>query len=177
MTVVLRTTTDPLAVVPAFRTIVSEIDPSLALANVRALNEVRDAAMGRERFLAHLLFAFAAVGFALALVGVYGVMAHIVRGRRREMGIRLALGSTPGAVCWQVVRRSAQLSAIGVAIGVVMSLLVSQAIRTLLFGIPTFDPVSFSVVPFVLTVSALAAGLIPALAASRANPTDVLRME
>src|SRR6185503_1256301 len=95
----------PEALIPAFRRLVASHDPNLALAELRTMSDVRGEAASRERFMAILLLAFAVVGLVLAVVGVYGVMARVARGRSREIGIRVALGAQISQVRWLVIRQ------------------------------------------------------------------------
>jgi putative ABC transport system permease protein len=177
MAMLLRTGGDPAALGPAVRRVVAELDNSLAIEWMRTMNTVRDASLARERFLTTLLLLFASVGLALAVVGVYGVMAQMARRRVREMGIRLALGAQANDVRWLVVRNGLKLVVIGLVIGVTGALLTTRAMQTLLFGVASKDPLTFVSVPIVLVVTALIATWMPATTASKADPATTLRSE
>jgi putative ABC transport system permease protein len=177
MAMVLRTGGDPAALGPAVRRAVSELDNSLAIEWMRTMNSVRAESLARERFLTTLLLLFASVGLALAVVGVYGVMAQMAKRRVREMGIRLALGAQANDVRWLVVRNGLRLVAIGLVIGVTGALVSTKTMQTLLFGVASKDPLTFVSVPLVLVLTALVATWMPATAASKADPATTLRSE
>jgi ABC-type antimicrobial peptide transport system permease subunit len=122
-----------------------------------------------------LLGLFAAVGVLLAVVGIYGVVTYGARQRTREIGIRMALGATPRSVVGLVVREGVAWASLGTAAGIGAALLLSRAMRTLVFGISTTDPLTFAVVPVLLLGVALAASWLPARRAARVCPTEVLR--
>ena len=177
MFMVLRTSGDPASLGPALRRTVAELDRSLALESIRTMNAVRSVSLARERFVTTLLFLFASVGLALAVVGVYGVMAQMARRRVREMGIRLALGAQANDVRWMVVRNGLRLVVLGLVIGTAGALVATRAMQALLFGVATRDPLTFLSVPVVLVLTALLATWIPATFASRADPATALRAE
>ena len=174
---VLRTPGDPASLGPAVRRTVAELDPALAIESMRTMNEVFGKSLARERFLTTLLLVFAGVGLALAVVGVYGVMAQMARRRVREMGIRLALGAQANDVRWLVVRNGLRLVLTGLVIGTAGALVATRAMQTLLFGVAPKDPVTFVAVPVVLVLTALVATWLPATYASRADPATALRAE
>jgi len=124
-----------------------------------------------------LLLAFAGVGMLLAVVGVYGVMAQVAKGRTREIGIRMALGARASEVRWIVVRHGLRLAGIGLVVGVGGGLAGTRAMRTLLFDVTPADPATFLAVPVLLLITAAAASWLPALRASRVDPATVLRIE
>ena len=137
----------------------------------------RVAALARQRFMLTLLGAFSIVGLVLAVVGVYGVMAQLARGRIREMGIRIALGAKATEVQWLVVRHGLKLVGLGLVIGLVGAVLLSRSITALLFQVQPLDPVTFVAVPLLLILSGLAACWLPALRVSRASPALALRAD
>jgi putative ABC transport system permease protein len=177
MSVIVRTAGAPASLGPAIRRTVTEMDPSLALSSVETLNEIRAESLARERFLTTLLLLFAGVGLALAVVGVYGVMAQMARRRVREMGIRLALGAQANDVRWLVVRNGLRLVVVGLVIGTAGAFAATRTMQALLFGIAPKDPLTFVVVPAVLVLTALVATWMPASYASRADPATALRAE
>jgi len=172
-----RTSGDPTAVAPAIRRIVGELDPDIAISDLRSMETIRDASLARERFLMAMLAIFAVVGLLLAVVGVYGVLAQVARRRTREMGIRIALGSPIGQVRWLVVRHGLGLVSIGVVIGISVALVTTRGLTALLYHIAPADPVTFVAIPVLLAVTGVAAAWVPALQASRADPAVALRSE
>jgi predicted permease len=174
---VIRTSGDPAALGTAVRRVVASLDPALALESLKTVNEIRAVSMAQERFLTTLLLLFAGVGLALAIVGVYGVMAQMARRRVREMGIRIALGAQANDVRWMVVRNGLKLVVVGLAIGTAGAFVATRAIQTLLYGIAAKDPLTFAVVPTVLVLTAILATWMPASYASRADPATALRAE
>jgi predicted permease len=177
MFMVLRTAGDPASLGPAVRRTVAELDGSLAIESMRTMNAVRAQSLARERFLTTLLLLFASVGLALAVVGVYGVMAQMARRRVREMGIRLALGAQANDVRWLVVRNGLRLVAVGLVVGTAGALLATRLMQALLYGVASKDPLTFVAVPVVLVATAVVATWVPATFASRADPATALRAE
>jgi putative ABC transport system permease protein len=177
MTLAIRTTSDPARLTSAVRRMVHEMDPNLAILDIKTLEAAQANSLTRERFLMVLLLLFAGVGAALAVVGVYGVLANLARRRRREMGIRIALGAPTTQVRWLVVRHGLRLVWLGLVIGTVVALGATQAIRTLLYGVAPSDPLTYVGVAALLAGTALLAAWIPAAQASRANPVDALRSD
>lgn len=166
-----------MAIAPAVRRVVNNLDPNLALARVRPMDDVRALSAARQRFLMTLLIAFAAVGLTLSVVGVYGVMAHVTRGRTRELGIRVAMGAQAAQVRWLVVRRGLGLTSLGVAAGLAVALSAAKGLRGLLFDVQPLDPLTFAAVPFVLIAASLIACWLPAARAGRSDPMATLRSE
>ena len=177
MAILVRTGGEPLSIVPALRRTVAELDPTLAVAKIRTMEQVRAESASRLRFLMILLLAFAAVGLMLAIVGVYGVMAHIARGRTREMGIRIALGAPTPSVQWLVVRRGLALSLGGAIAGLAAATLLTRALGALLYDVQPVDPLTFLLVPAILIVAGILATWLPAARASRTDPATTLRSE
>jgi putative ABC transport system permease protein len=177
VTLVLRTPGDPAAAAPAVRELVAQLDPDLAIIASRSMMSVRQASMARPRFMMVLLLAFAGVGVVLAMVGVYGVISQLARQRAREMSIRLALGATSDGVRWLVVRHGLTLAAIGAIVGLGVAAIATRALQSMLFGVGAIDPVTFLVVPVLLTVTAFVASWIPASRVARADPAVALQAE
>ncbi|HEY5062205.1 MAG TPA: ABC transporter permease, partial [Gemmatimonadaceae bacterium] len=140
--VLLKTTADLAALTPAMRQLVRDLDPSLAIVTSRPMTAVRDDSLARARFLTTLLLAFAVVGLALSVVGVYGLLAQLARNRTREMGIRLALGAPTSAVRWLVVRHGLGVTLAGLCIGAAAALAASRVMTTLLFNVAPNDPLT-----------------------------------
>ncbi|HEY7237397.1 MAG TPA: ABC transporter permease [Gemmatimonadaceae bacterium] len=168
---------DPNAAAPAIRRILADMDPDIAISDVRSMETIRDRSLARQRFLMAMLVIFAGVGLLLAVIGVYGVLAQVARRRTREMGIRIALGSPIGKVRWLVVRHGLGLVSLGLAIGVFAALIATRGLGVLLYHVAPADPLTFVAIPVLLALTGVAAAWVPALQASRADPAIALRAE
>lgn len=173
----LRTNGRPADLAPALRGIVRELDPAIALRQVRTLDELLASSLARIRFLTTLLLAFAVIGLVLSVVGVYGVLAQVTRNRTREMGIRIALGAQAAQVRWLVVRHGLRLTIAGLILGGVVALLTTRAMTKLLFNVAPDDPLTLGGVALLLAATSIFAAWIPALKASRADPATALRTD
>jgi predicted permease len=176
-TVVVRTTMDPNSLVPTVRSLVSSMDKDLPLREVRTLDQYVSGSISAPRFEALLLGTFAALAFFLTAIGLYGVISFSVIQRTREMGIRIALGAQHGSISRMVLRQSASLTVIGVAIGLLASFFAVHLIHRLLYGIAATDPTTFVAVPVLLIAMSLLASYIPARRATRVDPITALRYE
>jgi len=163
------------SLIPGLRAAVRGVDPELALAKLRTVDDLLGDAVARQRFNTLMLGIFGLVALLLASVGLYGVMSYLVAQRTRELGIRLALGGQPGAIRRLVVRESFLIAFGGLVIGLVLSLALSRAVRGLLFGIPPTDVVTYAGVSVLLIVVALLASYGPARRATRIDPVLALR--
>jgi putative ABC transport system permease protein len=177
LTVVLRTTGDPLALTEAVRREVRSLDPNLPVERFTTLDEIVQRSVAQPRFYTTLLTLFAAVALALAAVGIFGVMSFAVAQRTREIGIRVALGAVPGDVLRLVVGRAVLLAAGGVAVGLVGALFLTRWMTSLLFGVGATDPLTYLAVAATLLGVATAASYLPARAATRVDPMIALRAE
>jgi len=177
MTFVIRTAGDPLAILPYVRDAVRSIDPNLPLADVRALDQVVAAALSQARFTTLLLGGFAGLALTLAAIGIYGVISLLVARRRREIGIRIALGARPALILEMVIVRGIRLVVVGVAIGLVAAAALTHVMTSLLYGVRPFDPLTFAAVPAILGSVAILACVVPAARAARLNPVIALREE
>ena len=175
MAIVVRTASRPSDLAPAVRRAVVAIDPSVPVADLQPLSTLLVNSLGRPRLLARLLSVFAAVGLLLCAVGVYGSVAHCVRRQQREIGIRLALGATPGDVLRFVLRHGLGLAAGGLAIGLPVALASSRVMRSLVFGLGPRDPFTFIALPLLVVAAVLAACYLPARRASRVDPATIVR--
>ena len=175
--VILRTMADPASVAPSVRQALREIDPGLPLSNVATGDELVSASLATPRYLTVVTAMFAVSALALAIVGVYGVMSHFVQQRRRDIGIRLALGGDPGRMRSAVVLQGLALVGSGVAAGLVVTLAAGRLVRTLLFAVSPADPLVLVGVPAGLITAAAIACLLPAQRAARLDPAHILREE
>jgi len=175
LSLVVRAEREPLALAPAVERIVRELDPALPVANVQTLEQNVAGAMAQPRFLTLLLATFAAVALLLASVGTYGVMAHTVAERTREIGIRMAMGAEPESVRALVLRQGAALAGAGLALGVVGALGLTRFLESQLYEVGPTDLGTFLAVPAVLAAVALLACYVPARRATRVEPVEALR--
>jgi putative ABC transport system permease protein len=174
---VVRTSGDPLGLVSQVRGLVRQLDAEAALFNVAPMEQIVARSMSKPRMYAVLLGIFATVGVALAVVGIYGVMAYTVAQRTREIGIRMALGAERTSVMAIVLRHSMTLTAVGIAIGLVGASALTRYLRALLFGITPTDATTYIAVTVLFAVIAALASLVPARRATRIDPLTALRYE
>jgi putative ABC transport system permease protein len=177
MAFTLRTATPPMAAARAATDAVHGIDPGLAVAQLRPLSDVLATSVATDRFVARLLAAFGAIALLLAAIGIFGVISYGVAQRRREIGVRMAVGASRRDVLQLIVSGALRLAGAGVALGAVAGLLLGRAMQSLLFGISAFDPVTFLAGGVILMAVALAASLLPAWHAARTPPATVLNAE
>jgi putative ABC transport system permease protein len=175
--IVMRTSMEPMSVVPVFRSVLREMDPLIPVASVRPLEEVWRTSMAREEFILTLLGVFGAVALVLAAVGVYGVTAQAARKRTQEIGIRMALGAAAPDVLSMLLRQALRVVGLGLAVGLVATLLTTRVLTTLLFGVAPTDPGTLAAVVVLLGGVALLACYVPALRATRVDPVRSLRAE
>ncbi|MGD0693447.1 MAG: ABC transporter permease [Terriglobia bacterium] len=172
-----RTTGSPGTVIPSVRESVQSIDRNLAFVGVNTIGELLDQGLWAPRMGAILLGVFGLLALLLAAVGIYGVLSYSVTQRTQEVGIRMALGATPGSVLGLVVKQGMMLVMIGVGIGLAASLGLARLMTSLLFGVRASDPVTFAGVSLVLAAVALVATYIPARRATKVDPMVALRYE
>ncbi|HET9984370.1 MAG TPA: ABC transporter permease [Longimicrobiales bacterium] len=177
MSVVLRTAGDPNRVVPLARAAVQAVDRDQPLARVRTLDSLVGDSLGERRLSMTLLAAFATVALLLAALGIYGIMAHLVTQRTRELGVRMALGAATGDVLGLVLRQGMGLAAAGIAFGLVGALSLTRLMTSQLYSVRATDPATFATVAVVLGAVALLATAVPALRAARVDPVEALRQE
>jgi putative ABC transport system permease protein len=177
MIVTVRAKGSPASVASVLREEVKKVDPDVAVAAVATLDSLAAASIAPQRFGALLLAMFASVAVLLAAVGVYGVMNYIVSQRRHETGVRLALGATPRSVFARVVLRGLTLAGVGAAVGLAVALLLGPLIRSLLWGVEAWDPLTLFTVPLVIGGIALLACALPARRAAHIAPLDAIRTE
>jgi predicted permease len=175
LNVVVRTNTEPSALAAPVRKQLHDIDPDLPVYNVRTMKERVDASLARRRFSMLLFAIFATVASGLAAVGVYGVIAFLVSQGTKEMGIRMALGATPGGIALLVVRHALLIAAAAVVLGAVTAIAVTRVMRSLLFGVNAVDPLTYVLVCMLVALTAVAASYLPARRAARLDPMRALR--
>jgi putative ABC transport system permease protein len=176
-TFTIRTQGDPSAVASSARQIVREADPSLALTGLQAMTDILRTSIAPTRASMLLLVLFAAIAMVMAAVGVFGVMSYTVNLRRREMGIRLALGARPSEVRRMIVADGMKQALLGVAIGLAGAAWLTRLMGTLLFGVSPGDPLTLAIVASLLLMTAALACYLPARRATRIDPLVVLRTE
>ncbi len=177
MTVALKGPADGTALEPVLRREVTAVDPTATVTQVRSLNDVRLASAASPRTTTTLMGLFAAMALFLGAIGVYGVLSYGVTQRRREIGIRMAIGAAPAAVRRMVIREGARLLAGGVVAGLVVAWLAASLLRSFVFGVSVRDPLSFAAVPLLFAVIGVVASYLPARRATRVSPTEVMREE
>jgi len=174
---VVRTKLPPAALAASVLRTLRELNPKQPASEFRPIRTIVDRAVSPRRFFMLLVAAFAALGLLLAALGIYGVISYAVTRQTQEFGVRMALGATPALVQRIVLARTLKLAAIGVAVGALASIVVSQVIASLLFHTAPSDPATFLAVMFLLIVVALIAGYFPALRATRIQPAVALRCD
>lgn len=175
--IVLRTTSDPALLAETVRAEARRIDKNLPLYDIRTMATLRSEAVSTRRFILLIVGAFGALALGLAAIGVYGVMSLIVSERTREVGVRLALGAEPAQLLTMIVGQAAKLAGLGVIAGLAMSLPIAPLLDSQLYGITSFDPLTFVSVPIALLVIAALAAMVPARKAMRIDPLAALRIE
>jgi putative ABC transport system permease protein len=177
MSLVMRTTPDPSSLVAAVRNQVLDIDKDQPIYNIKPMSELIAASMSQQRFAMLLLTVFGGVSLTLAAVGIYGVMSYSVTQRSHEIGIRMALGARGSDVLSLVVGQGLRLVLFGVAIGLAGAFALTRVMSSLLFGVSATDPLTFVVTSIVLSGVALVACFVPARRAARVDPMVSLRYE
>jgi putative ABC transport system permease protein len=177
MTMLVRTSSDPLDLLPVIRNQLQQLDPELPMAAVATMDQLLADSLSRSRFTMLLLGIFAAVALLLAAVGIYGLIAYSVMQRTQELGIRIALGAGRHDVLRLVLAEGARLTFLGVSVGVLAAVAFSRLLSTLLFSVSATDPLTFAIVAALLAVVALAACFIPARRATKVDPLVALRYE
>jgi putative ABC transport system permease protein len=174
---VIRTASDPAAFTPTLRSAVRDIEPTAALDEVGTLASRVSESVGQPRFATAVLAMFATLALVLAATGLYGVLSYSVSQRRREIGIRSALGATRGNLIGLVVRQGLIVTVVGLVLGMLASVLATRLMQPLLFGITPLDVPSFAVMPAILLMVAMAACVVPARRAAATDPAETLRSE
>jgi putative ABC transport system permease protein len=175
--IAVRTAGDPLALAPAVKAAIARVDKEQAVTRVRTMDEVAAQSTAQPRFRAQLVGSFGALALVLAAIGIFGVLAFSVSQRRREFGIRMALGARSADVLRMVAANGLRIALTGIAIGLAGAALLTRLLAALLYGVKPADPATFVAAPLVLAVVALAACAAPAWHASRVDPAEALRQE
>jgi putative ABC transport system permease protein len=168
---------DSASLVPAIRKVISEQDERVAIYSVTSMNQFVQDMIAGIRVAAALMAMFGAIAMILAAAGVYSMIANEVSVRKREIGIRMAMGATPSDVVRLFVVRALKLGAIGLAIGLLMAFVITRVMSNSLFGVVTLDPFTFLAFVIVLAAIAVLGAYIPARRAARVDPIIVLRYE
>jgi hypothetical protein len=176
-TLVIRTSLPPMTLARPVVAAIHSIEPEQPVEDIRTMAQVIESRLASERFSALLLGGFAAAALLLASIGVHGVLSHVVRGRIREIGIRMALGAPTGDVLRLVVMEAMLPTLGGVIVGAIVSLASGRVMKGLVFGVSASDPFTLAAVAGTLTFVGLAASAVPAYRASRVDPVNVLRCE
>jgi putative ABC transport system permease protein len=177
MTLFVRTDGDPRLLTEVMRQAIHGVDPGQPIDAVQTMDAVRRGALGEPRFRAAMLASFAGLAFLLAAVGIYGVMAQVVGERRRELGIRIALGAGRGDVLSLIAGQALILTSAGLLAGLGLSLTVAHIVRGLLFGVTPTDPASFAAAAVAFLVVSLLASSLPAHRAMRVDPMAALKQD
>jgi putative ABC transport system permease protein len=174
---VIKTTGDPTLVMVAVRRAVAEIDPELALYDAQTMDARRVSSLARERLAMLLATGFAGIALFLSALGIYGVLSYLVAQRRRELGIRIALGSTTPEIFGLVLREGARMVAAGLVVGAAGVVFLRPVLSNQVYGIGPGDPVLAIAMAFVLIAIVLTACVVPAYRATRVDPVVVLNDE
>jgi putative ABC transport system permease protein len=177
MAVFVRAEVVPTSLTNSVRAQVQAVDPNLPLFGERSMEELVAASMAQRRFAMQVVGLFAVLAMLLAGVGIYGVMAYLVNQRTREIGIRLALGASRGAILRWVLRQGLGLTVVGAAIGIAASFMATRLLSSLLFGVARTDLITYGVLVMLLAFVALLACYIPARRATKVDPLVALRYE
>ena len=172
---VVRADLSTAAAIEAVRSAIRTLDRNQPVAGIATMDALLERTMGRRRFQLALFSLFAGVSGLLAMIGIYGVLSYVVGQMSQELGLRLALGATRGAITWRILRLGLTTTIAGIAIGSVLAALGATLVRSFLFGIDARDPLTFGLVAVLLTTAALAACLLPARRAAAIDPIVALR--
>jgi putative ABC transport system permease protein len=175
MDVVVRTDAPPASLLPVIRQTVHDLDPELPLATVRTMDEWVSNSAAQPRLSALLVGVFATMAVLIAAIGIYGVLAYSVNQRTREIGLRMALGARRDRVIRSIVREGMTLAAVGIGAGLGGALALGRVVGTLVYGLDTRDPLTFTAVAGTLAIVSLAACGLPASRAARVDPIVALR--
>ena len=177
VTIGIRTVEDPAAMTQTVAAAVHSVDPQIALAHLRTMDQVKTESLGEDRYTMVLLACFAIVALLLAAVGIYGLMAYAVSRRTQEIGLRLALGAGKQRVIWLILKEASLLAVIGLGIGLAGSVLIGRTMQTTLYGVGAMDFSVIVSVAVILFFAALLASYLPARRAASIDPMQALRTD
>src|SRR6185436_14283194 len=172
-----RVRQDPARAIPALRSLIRRVVPDVPIVGVQTAYETIGDVNARVRFITFMMMGFAGIALALALIGVYGAFSCAVEQRRKEIGVRLALGAAPGDVMRMMLRASARLTLVALGIGLPLAFAATPVLQSFLFDVSPGNPATFAVVTLFLIVTALAATCVPAHRAASLDPMEMLRDE
>jgi len=175
LTMTVRLAVDPLSLVSTIRSAIAEVDRDLPMAKVQSMERVLGDSMSRTSFTMSVLVIAALIALFLGSVGIYGVLSYVVSLRTPEIGTRLALGASPGAVLRMVLSQGMRLAGLGVLIGLVAAVTLGRVIVSQLYGVSPIDPVTLGGASAIFVAVATLASLLPAARAARTAPVDALR--
>src|SRR6185503_815012 len=177
--VIIRTTNDPLAIASAVRQVVKRMEPTMPIIGMRTVDDFRRStpAVADRRLQLQLMATFAILALIVSAIGVYGVNTYAMEARRRELGIRIALGASRGRVLWLALRDGAHIALFGVAAGVPVAWLLATRLREMLFEVAPFDLVTIGIVLGTLLLVVLVASLVPARRATLIDPARAMRVD
>ncbi len=174
---VVRTASDPTAIGREVVRKIRELDPTITVVDIQPMSARMSQSMARQRFSTMMLGAFAVFALILSIVGVYGVMSHLVAQGAHDIGVRMALGAERSRILLMVLRQGLELTGVGIVLGLIGAALLTRVMATLLFGVSTTDLATFSTVPLILIMTAALACYIPARRATLVDPVTALRDE
>jgi putative ABC transport system permease protein len=177
MQIVVRTTGDPTAMTPTVLAALKQGDPLLPAYRILSMDANIERSYWQQALYGKMFGVFAAIAVVLAAVGVYGVISYAVSQRTQEIGVRVALGAQKSDVLRLIVSQGAMLGGVGIVIGLAGALLVTKFLRSMLFGVSPFDPMSFVGVSLLLAGIALVASYVPARRAAKVDPVEALRYD
>ena len=177
LSLAIRTTGSPLPTASAVTAAIHRVDSAVGVPAMRTMDDLMEESVALRSFQTMLVAAFGGAAVLLAALGVYGVLAHAVSQRTREIGVRMALGARREGVLWLVCRQALQLMGVGLAVGLPLALGLGDALRSLLYGVQPHDVPAFAAVVFAMVAVTLLAALVPAVRAARVNPIVAIRSE
>jgi ABC-type antimicrobial peptide transport system permease subunit len=172
-----RTTLDPVRLIPTIPRIVAQLDPNLPVEDLRTMPEQIKQNVSLDRFISLFSAAFALLATLLAAIGLYGVLAYTVAQRTREIGVRMALGAAPGRVRLMILRQVGMMTIVGGVVGIAAAIGLGRLAQAQLYRMQGYDPGVLAAAAVTLSLVAVGAGLVPAMRASRVEPTRALRYE
>jgi ABC-type antimicrobial peptide transport system permease subunit len=172
-----RTRMRPDSIIQPVREILAQLDPALPFTEIDTMSDEIEASTAPERLTASLATIFAALAAILAAIGIYGLLAYVVAQRRREIGIRMALGARTLDIAEMIGWQAVAMTAAGIAIGLGAAMFTAPLVRALLYGVAPLDPVSFTLAAAFVLILTIAASAIPALRATRIDPSTALRQD